>query len=152
MVIKSAKNICNVNQTTEKYEVDNIIFPSKLVYSILKRINRNLRLLYSKDPNNELWPRINYSMVRDNESSISMVLERVEERLNRIDEKDDIIITGDAVFFKLFPGIIDFLYEASEIKDGIEDEYTRKMADYNKKRITYLADKMWELGIHPSEL
>ena len=151
MAIKSVKNILNFNQNTEKYEVDNVIFPSKSVYSILKRIDRNLRLLYSKDPKNKLWPRINYSMVRDDESSISMVLERVEERLNRIEEKVDIIITGDAAFFNLFPGIIDFLYEADDIKDKREDEYTRKMADYNKKIIKYLAEKMLGLGIHPSE-
>ena len=43
MGFKSAKNTRNVNQSNGKYEVDDIIFPSRFVFSTIESIDRNLR-------------------------------------------------------------------------------------------------------------
>ena len=113
--------------------------------------DRNLRFLYSKAPPYKFWPRINYSSVRDDEEKFSFFLGRVEDRIERFEEKVNIIETDDAAFNKMFSGIIDFLYEAREIQNNQEDEYTKKTPDYIKRRFLYLADRLRQLGIYPSE-
>ena len=126
-------------------------FLQGFAFSTIESIDRNLRFLYSKSPPEKFWPRINYSSVRDDEEKFSFFLGRVEDRIERFEEKVNIIETDDAAFNKMFPGMIDFLYEAREIQNNQEDEYTKKTPDYMKRRFLYLADRLRQLGIYPSE-
>ena len=150
MGIKSAKNTHNVNQSNGKYEVDDIIFPSRFVFSIIESIDRNLRFFYSPAPPNKMWSRINYSAVRDDEEEFNCFLDRVEERIDRIDEKVKIIETVDSAFYK-FHGIIDFLYEAYDFVKKQEDELSKQTPEYIKRRFINLAGRLLYLGIHPSK-
>ena len=108
MGFKSAKNIRKVNQSNGSYKEDNMIFFSRFIYSTIASIDRNLRFLYSPSINNEFWSTIRYSPVRDDEEEFEVILDRVEERINRIKGKVKIKETDDAAFNQSFMGITDF--------------------------------------------
>ena len=146
MGFKSAK------KSNGSYKEDNLIFPSRFVYSTIASIDRNLRILYSPSINNEFWATIRYSPVRDDEEEFEAILDRVEERINRINGKVKIRETTDAAFNQLFMGIIDFLYEASDFEDNTDDVLAKsKTPEYIKKRFIDLTNRLWEMGISPSE-
>ena len=136
---------------SSQYQVNNLIFPSRKVFSTIKSINRNLRLLYSPAPPNSLWPTINYSKVRDDDEEFHAILDRVEARIDRFNEKVEIIETDDAAFNKEFLGIVNFLYEASNFEDNTEDELSKQTPQHIKKRFISIADKFWEAGVQPGE-
>ena len=141
------KKQCNSSQ----YQVNNLIFPSRHVFSTIKRINRKLRLLYSPAPPNSLWSTINYSSVRDDNEKFEAILDKVEELVDRFDEEVNIIETDDAAFNQEFLGIVNFLYEASDFYLKKEDELSNKTPKYIKERFISIADKLWVTGIHPGE-
>ena len=143
MGFKSASKSKTVNHSNGNYKVNDLIFPSKFVFSTIESIDRNLRILYSPAPPKSLWPTINYSTVRDDEEEFDSILDRVEEQIDRINEKVKIIETDDAAFNKSFLGIIDFLYEANDLPSNSEKHF--------EKRFINLANRLWELGIHPGE-
>ena len=147
MGFKSAKNTRNVKQNNGKYEVDDIIFPSRLVFSTIESIDRNLRFLYSPPPPNKPRSRINYSEVRDDEEEFNCILDRVEERIKildeesarlydefvrfdggyeRIDKEGKIVEKEEDAFINKFSGLINFLYEADDFKCDNEDELSKK--------------------------
>ena len=134
MGFKSAKNIRNVNQSNGKYEVDDLIFPSRFVYSTIKSIDRNLKFFYSPAPPYKFWSTINYSTVRDDEEEFNCILDRVEEQINRFNEEVEIIETYYAAFNEKFHGIVDFLNEASDFENNEEDELSKQTPEYIKKR------------------
>ena len=141
----------NDNHSNGKYKVNDIIFPSRFAFSTIESIDRNLRILYSKAPPNSLWPRINYSSVRDDEEEFVSFLGRVEDRINRCDEKVNVRETDDSAFNEMFPGIIDFLYEAYDFENNKEYRYSKKTPEYIKDGFIYLAKRLWQLGINPGE-
>ena len=143
MGFKSAKNIRKVNQSNGSYEEDDMIFLSRFIYSTIASIDRNLRFLYSPAPPNSNRNTINYSPVRDDDEEFDAILDRVEERINRINGKVQIVETDDAAFNRTFLGIMDFLYEASDLPSNSENHF--------EKRIIDLANRLWEMGISPSE-
>ena len=98
-----------------------------------------------------MWSTINYSTVRDDEEEFDSILDRVEERIDRIKEKVEIKETDDAAFNKSFLGIIDFLYEAYDFENNKEDEFSKQTPEHIKERFIDLANRLWDLGIHPSE-
>ena len=83
MGLKSTQNTRNVNQSNGRYEVDGLIFYSKFVYKNIKSIEKNLKLLYSTDPNSEKG-YINHSNVRDDEKYFDEILGRVEDFIEKI--------------------------------------------------------------------
>ncbi|CAH3165058.1 unnamed protein product, partial [Porites lobata] len=107
---------------------------------IVESIDRNLRFLYSPFPPNSLWPTINYSLTRENVDNFNTILDRVEERIDRLNERVKFVETDDSAFNEEFPGIIDFLYEASELSENSEKQF--------EKRFIKLAQKLWDLGIY----
>ena len=148
MGFKSAKNTNNVNQSNEEYEVDGIKFPSRFAFTTIESIDRNLRFLYSKSPLNKLKPRINYSVVRDDEENFSFWLDRVEERIERLYvKKVKAIELDDPDVHEMFPEIIAFINEGSDIENNEEDEYTKKTPDYIKRRIVYLSERLCQMGV-----
>ena len=133
----------NTNVGNGKYEINNLIFPSRHVFTTIKSIDKNVRFLCSPDPSNSLWPRINYSPARDDKEGFDAILDRVEERINRFNEKVKIIEEDDAALNQQFLGIIDFLYEAYDLPENNEKHF--------EKRFFNLANRLWDLGIHPGE-
>ena len=89
------KSATNTNVNKDKNEINNLIFSSRIEYQTIERIDRNLRFLYSLAPSNSLWPRINYSLTIDNVNNFNAILDRVEERIDRFNEKVRIIETDD---------------------------------------------------------
>ena len=134
-----------------QHEVNNLIFPSRNIFSTIESINKNLDFFYSPSTNNSLWPTINYSPVRDDNEEFDSILDRVEELINRIKEKVDIRETDDAAFNQEFLGIVNFLYEASDFEYKTEDELSKQTPEYIKKRFISISHKLWELGVHPGE-
>ena len=157
MVGKSAKKS---NVSGVKYEINNLVFPSRHVFSTIQSIDRNLRFLYSPAPSGRIWPTINYSPTRDDDEEFDAILDRVEERINRIKKEVKIIEKADAAFNQQFLGIIDFLYEADDILEKRE-EYFRNNGkyldssgtseNYFENKFIYLSKKLWDLGISPSD-
>ena len=62
---------------SSQYQVNNLIFPSLLVYQTIKSIDRDLRILYLPAPHGSFWPTINYSPARDS-VRFDQILDRVE--------------------------------------------------------------------------
>ena len=151
MGFKSAKNTNNVNQSNEEYEVDGIKFPSRFAFTTIESIDRNLRFFYSPAPPNTLGPRINYSAVRDDEEEFNCILDRVEERINRIEEEVDHVEIVDELFYKFY-GIIDFLYEADDFVNKEEDELSKQTPEYIKRRFIKLAGRLLLLGFRKSNV
>ena len=143
MGFKSASKSKAVHHSNGNYKVGCLVFPSRFVFSTIESIDRNLRFLYSPAPPNSLWQTINYSTVRDDDEEFDAILDRVEERINRFNEKVEIIETDDEAFNKEFLGIIYFLYEANDLPLNSEKHF--------EKRFINLANRLWELGIQPGE-
>ena len=139
------------SKSNGRHKVGNLIFPSRLVFSTIESIDRNLRILYSKAPPNSFWRTINYSAVRDDEEEFDSFLDRVEERIDRFNEKVNVRETDDSAFNKMFIGITDFLYEAYDFENNKEDRYSKKTPEYIKERFINLANRLWKLGINPCE-
>ena len=125
------------------YRFNNLIFPSKQIYLTTKRINKKLELLYSPAPSGSLWPTIRYSSARDDEEEFNSILDKVEELLTRFDEDTKLRI-GDGNFNQNFIGIVDFLYEASDLATNREDELSKQIPQYIKKRFIYISDKLMD--------
>ena len=77
------KTKTNVN----KYKINDLIFPSRIVYQNIQSIDRNLRFLYSPAPACSPFRSINYFPARQTTSNFNAILDRVEERINRFKEK-----------------------------------------------------------------
>ena len=157
MGYKSAKKS---NVSEDKYEINNLVFPSRHVFTTIQSIDRNLRFLYSPAPSGSIWPTIKYSPTRDDDDEFDAILDRVEERINRIKEEVKIIEKDDAAFNQQFLGIIDFLYEAEDILEKREEyfqnngkylESSGNREHYFENMFIYLSKRLWDLGIGPSD-
>ena len=82
-------HIINVNHSNGNYEVDDLIFPTRFVFTTIESIDRNLGFLYTSGSASNDWETINYSPVRDNDEEFDDILARVEERIGRIMAIDD---------------------------------------------------------------
>ena len=133
------KTKTNVN----KYKINDLIFPSRIVYQNIQSIDRNPRFLYSPAPVCSPFRSINYFPARQTTSNFNAILDRVEEPINRFKEKAKITETEDNAFNEEFPGIIDFLYEASTLEPKTKEPLEKKFID--------LAQRLWDLGIRPLE-
>ena len=132
------------------HQVNNLIFPSFLVYQTIKSIDRDLRILYSPANPGSLWPTVNYSSARDS-VRFDEILDRVEICIDEFQRKIDITHQSDSAFNDEFLGIVNFLYEASDFEDNKEDELSKQTPEYIKKRFISIADKFWKAGVHPLE-
>ena len=80
---------------------------------------------------------ISYLPARGSINNFDCIPDRVEERIDRFDKEAKIIETDESAFNEEFPGIMDFLYEASE--------------KHFEKRFKYISNRLWDIGIHPCE-
>ena len=109
------KSATKTNVNKDKYEINNLIFSSRIEYKTIKSIDRNLQFFYLPAPHNSLCETIRYLPARGSINNFDCIPDRVEERIDRFDKEAKIIETDDSAFNEEFPGIMDFLYEASEI-------------------------------------
>ena len=146
MGFKSAKNIRNVNHSNGNYEVDDLIFPSRIVFTTIESIDRNLRFLYTPVSASTDWETINHSAVRDNDGEFDAFLKRVEERIERIKAFDRSQFLykekRGGAFFKKFGRILDCINEGvfclrGEFKNNFE------------KRIGDIGKSLTNMGINP---
>ena len=117
----TSENNSSVNHSNGNYEVGDIIFPSKFIYKTIKRIDRNLRKLYSPGSEETDWLAENYSPVRDDIEKFNTILDKVDNLLDvlkSIDEKDSSIYfylrkdqTTENSFLDKFEGILNCINE-----------------------------------------
>ena len=134
-----------------KHKVNNLIFPSRTIFLIIESINRDLNFLYSPTRTNSLCSFICYSPVRDNNEEFNIILDRVEEQMNRIKEEVNIIETDDSAFNDEFPTIVSFLDEAFDYEYNTESDIFKQTPEDIKKRFISIAHKLWDLGVRPGE-
>ena len=113
--------------TQSEYVMYDLVFSSKREYSNAKLINEKLETLYSS--------------TRENEEELNSLLDKVEELVNRFDEGTKLRI-GEGNFNQHFVGIVKFLYEANDIVMNIENELSKQMPEYIKKRIISISAKL----------
>ena len=140
MGINSAKNTSNVNQSNGNYEVDDIIFPSKNIFKLFERLNKNLRLLYTPGDESRDFETINYSEVRDDEEEYDKILTKVEDKIKKI--KDLLISThkflfkenrSDA-FYERYEGILDCINEGVHCLRGkYKNDFEKRLVDIVKE-------------------
>ena len=115
MGFKSATNIRNVNQSNGNYEVDDLIFPSRLVFTTFESLDSNLKFLYTPGFASNDYETINHSPVREDDGEFDVILERVEERIERIKEfRSNNFLYKEkrgGAFFEKFPRILDCINE-----------------------------------------
>ena len=75
----------------------------------------------------------------------NLLLDRIANFLNKFKEKKTVIEYDDAAFSQKFRGIINFLYEASDYN------YSKKKKNHFEKRFINISNKLWDLGICPSD-
>ena len=148
MGIKSKIN----NKVTKS---DNVRSTTHSIYLTVKRIDEELARLYSLKPNSGFSlfrSTINYSTERDDEVVFNQILDKTEEYLNTIVEVRPGQFTH-CPFRQEFPGLLNFLYEASAYKNnhGL-DEYTRNTPSDIKNRFIKILDRFREMGINPSDI
>ena len=139
------------SQGKGSYKVGNMIFPSKLQYSLIASIDRNLKLLYSSAPPKSKRNIINYSPFRDDEECFKAILDRVERCIFRFGRRVEIEEIGDADFKIMFCGIIYFFSEVYNYDDDDGVNFIEETPEYIKERFLYLANMLFDFGIVPYE-
>ena len=115
----------SVRQNNEDlYIVNGIGYSSRHEFTTIESINRNLKIIRPDSP------------VRDDEGEFNCFLDRVEERIERLNQIKVVEITGS--FEEEFPFIIDFFDEANSLPDSNNNHF--------KQRFLYLLKRMKEKG------
>ena len=138
------------SQGKGSYKVGNLIFRSKLQYSLIATIDRNLKLLYSPATTESKRNIINYSPFRDDEECFKAILDRVERCIFRFGRRVEIEEIGDADFKIMFRGIIYFFSEVYNYDDD-GDNFIEGTPEYIKFRFLYLSNMLFDFGIVPYE-
>ena len=164
MGFKPKNSTDNVNQNYLSYKIANLKFTSDFVYSTIKSIDIQLRKLsvdLFSNPFFPLWEIIEKIMGRVPEESFNQILDIVEEssnqifdiveeNINKFDKKVNYMEIEEAAFNQEFRGILEFLYEADFFRCA-EDDYPAIIPISIKNRYIKLADRLWDLGIHPND-
>ena len=146
MGVKSAKK-SNTGKTHSngKYEVGGLLFPSYRLYSILKKINKNLSYFYTPGGEETDYAAINDSPTRDSNDIFNARADKVEELIDIYkDIKDNPTseflyrYCKSSAFAEIFPSINDCFIEAM---------YMGKTNDSQKKRIREIVRKLAYRGI-----
>ena len=148
----TSANNSNVNHSNGNYEVDGIIFASRFVYKTIKRIDRNLRYLYTPGSEETDWLAINDSPVRDDEEEFNAILDIVDELIDRIFNIDngstDYFLckekSGD--FFEKFGGIMDCINEL--VHSSPQNNFEYRIRDIGRG-LTKIGHQTFSGGIPP---
>ena len=140
-------NNSNVNQSNSDYKVDDIVFPSKFVYKTIKRIDRNLKKLYSPPSEDGDGMATNDSPVRDDRERFNAILDKVDNLLDVLKsfnrENDSCVYFylrkdnyTENCFFDKFDGMLNCINECyfGECQNNYEDRIidTAKMSHLQK--------------------
>ena len=112
---------------TTTFKASNMIFPSEKIYKIIKDIDNIFRSLYMPAPVCSPYTLINYSPARENITKFNHTLDKVEESINRINQKVEIKEIVDSSFDEKFPGIRVFLHEACEIEEKAKEPLEKRL-------------------------
>lgn len=126
------------------FRASNIIFPSKKIFNIIKEIDDNILPLYIPAPFHNKKILINTSEEREDTNKFNIVLDKIENTINKIKQRVKIKETDFGSYSKRFPGITAFYFEAYKLKE--EDNLIPL-----EKRFINLAIKMQNLGVYPEE-
>ena len=103
----------SVRQNNEDlYIVNGIGYYSRHEFNTIESINRNLKIIRPGSPE------------RDDEREFNCFLDRVEERIERLNQIKVVEITGS--FEEEFPFIIDFLDEANSLPDSNNNHFEQR--------------------------
>ena len=117
-----------MSATLRDYIEYEFAFFSKREYLNTKLINEKLELLY-------------FSTRDDDDEKLNFLLDKVEEMVNKFDEETELRI-GEEKFKQHFIGIVKFLNEAGVIKMNIENEISKQISEYIKKRFISVSEKL----------
>ena len=139
----------SLSKSNKKYEADGILFPSRYTFTTIKSIDRNLKFFYTPGTAENDFEPIFHSVVREDAGAFSEFLDRLDERIGRIQNIDDGSIKQylykekrDGVFLAKFRGINGCL---------IEGAYSHPQTqNYFQRRILDIARRMSFTGIGPS--
>ena len=92
---------------------------------------------------------IRYSSARDDKKVLICFLIELPIFFNKFEEKPTVIEYDDAAFSQKFRGIINFLYEASDY--NYSKKKKKKKKNHFEKRFINISNKLWDLGICPSD-
>ena len=126
------------------FSASNIIFPSEKIFNIIKEIDDNILPFYIPAPFHNKKILINTSEEREDINKFNIVLDKIENSINKIKQKIKIKEIDYSSYSKRFPGITAFYYEAYKLKE--EDNLSPL-----EKRFINLAIKMQNLGVYPME-
>ena len=142
----TSANNTNVNQSNENYEVDGIIFASRFICRSIKSIDRNLRFLYTPGSASNDWETINHSITRENEASFVAILDRVDERIDRIENIDD-GSTNQFLYKEKRGGA--FFEKFSVIEDCLNEGVHSEPQNNFETRISDIVRRLSYIGIDP---
>ena len=126
------------------FSASNIIFPSKKIFNIIKEIDDNILPLYIPAPFYNKKILINTSEEREDTNKFNTVLDKIENSINKINQRVKIKETDFGSYSERFTGITAFYFEAYRLKE--EDNLIPL-----EKRFINLAIKMQNLGVYPEE-
>ena len=126
------------------FSASNIIFPSEKIFNIIKEIDDNILPFYIPAPFHNKKILINTSEEREDTNEFNIVLDKIENSINKIKQRVKIKETDFGSYSKRFPGITAFYFEAYKLKE--EDNLIPL-----EKRFINLAIKMRNLGVYPME-
>ena len=109
----------------ELYIVNGIGYFSRHEFTTIESINRNLKIMRPG------------SFTREDEGEFDCILDRVEERIERLNQKIR-AVEIDGFFEDEFPFIIDFLVGTNSLPDNTNNHF--------EKRFIYLPKRMKEKG------
>ena len=118
----------------------NILFPCEKIYKIIVDIDQELRKLYSFYHILTFYPVMACSPIRDDKKKFEYLLNKVEGKINKMTKKVIIEHNDDEAFRIQFPGISCFLDER---------KHRSKVKDTLGKKFYNLADRLYQLNIHP---
>ena len=109
----------------ELYTINGIGYSSRQEFNTIESINRNLKFITPGSP------------TREDEGGFDCFLDRVEERIERLNQKIRVVeING--FFEEEFPFIFNFLDEANSLPENNNNHF--------EKRFIYLSKRMKEKG------
>ena len=142
MGIKSAK------KSNAYYKVDGLLFPTRFIFTTIESTDGNLGFLYNPgSAENDYVPIIDFSL-REDDEVFNAFADRVEERIDRIENIDDGSTKHflykekikNCSFIIKFPSIYACFNEAMNMDSETED--------HQKQRIFKIVTRLYLIGIN----
>ena len=134
----------SLSKSNKNYEVCDIILPTRYVFSTIETIDRNLKFLYASGTAENDFEPIFHSVVREDPDNFNEILDRVDERIDRIENIDDGSINQflykekrGGAFLEKFSGINDCLIEGVYMDVKTPNHFEKRILDI-VRRLSYI--------------